>query len=144
MHELSRNKTGGDPRVHYVLADVFSWQPDGHYDVVFFADWLSHVPPGGFDRFWATVRAALAPAGRVFFVDELDDAWKYGDPFRETFANDPSVPVVYRSVSDGRTFRVVKIYWNPEELRSTLGAMGWDAEVHPAGPFFWAEALPVA
>lgn len=143
MHELSRIKTGGDPRVHYVLADVFSWQPNGRYDVVFFADWLSHVPPGGFDRFWATVRAALAPAGRVFFVDELEDAWKYGDPFRETFAGDPSVPVVYRTVSDGRAFRVVKVYWNPEQLWSTLTAMGWDAEIHTAGPFFWAEAVPM-
>jgi hypothetical protein len=84
---------------------------------------FSHVPPGSFHRFWATVRAALAPAGRVFFVDELDDAWKPGHPFRETFANDPSVPVVYRSVSDGRTFRVVKIYWNTEKLRSTLAAL---------------------
>jgi hypothetical protein len=73
----------------------------------------------------------------------LDDAWKYGDPFRETFAKDLSVPVAYRSVSDGRTFRVVKVYWNPEELRSTLGAMGWDAEMHTAGPFFWAEARPI-
>jgi SAM-dependent methyltransferase len=142
MHELSRSKIGGDPRVHYVLADVFSWQPDGRYDVVVFADWLSHVPPGGFDRFWATVRAALAPAGRVFFVDELEDAWKYGDPFRETFATDPSVPVVYRSVSDGRTFRVVKVYWNPENLRSALSALDWDTEIQTAGPFFWAEGRP--
>ena len=143
MHELSRIKTGGDPRVHYVLADAFSWQPDGRYDVVFFADWLSHVPPKGFDRFWAMVRGSLAPAGRVFLVDELEDAWKYGDPFREIFANDPSVPVVYRSVGDGRTFRVVKVYWNPEELRSTLAAEGWEAEIHTAGPFFWAETVPM-
>ena len=124
MHDLSRIKTVGDPRVHYVLADVFTWHPDGRYEVVFFADWLSHVPPGSFHRFWATVRAALAPAERVFFVDELDDAWKYGHPFRETFANDSSVPVVYRSVSDGRTFQVVKVYWNTEKLRSTLAAVG--------------------
>jgi SAM-dependent methyltransferase len=142
MHELSRIKTGGDPRVHYVPADVFSWQPDGRYDVVFFADWLSHVPPEGFDRFWATVRAALAPAGRVFFVDELEDAWKYGDPFREIFAIDPSVPVVYRSVSDGRIFRVVKVYWNPGDLGSKLAALGWNTEIHTSGPFLWAEARP--
>jgi SAM-dependent methyltransferase len=142
MHELSRKKTGGDPRIRYLQADVFSWQPGGRYDVVFFANWLSHVPPGRFHLFWETVRATLAPAGRAFFVDELEDAWRYEDGFREDFVDDPSVPVVRRSLPDGRTFLVVKVFWNPEELRSTLGALGWGAEIHTAGPFFWAEALP--
>jgi SAM-dependent methyltransferase len=141
MHELSRSKTGRDPRVRYLRADVFSWEPDGRYDVVFFANWLSHVPPGRLHRFWETVRAALAPAGRVFFADELEDAWRHDERFRETFADDPSVPVVTRSLPDGRTFRVVKVFRNPEELRSTLAAMGWDVEIHTAGPFFWAKAL---
>jgi SAM-dependent methyltransferase len=142
MHELSRRKTGGDPRVRYLRADVFSWAPDGRYDVVFFANWLSHVPPGRLHRFWEMVRAALAPGGRVFFADELEDAWRHNERFRETFAGDASVPVVHRSLPDGRTFRVVKVFWNPGELRSTLDAMGWDVEIHTAGPFFWAEALP--
>jgi protein-L-isoaspartate O-methyltransferase len=140
MHELSRRKTGGDPGVRYLLADVFGWEPDGRYDVVFFANWLSHVPSGRFLRFWDTVRAALAPAGRVFFADELEDAWRDEEVFREDFGDDPSVPVVRRSLPDGRTYRVVKVFWNPAELRSRLGALGWGVNVHVAGPFFWAEA----
>ena len=89
------------------------------------------------------MRAALAPAGRVFLADELEDAWRREELLYEDFAVDPSVPVVHRSLDDGRTFRVVKVFWNAEELRSTLAAMGWEVEVHPAGPFFWAEAPPV-
>jgi SAM-dependent methyltransferase len=142
MHELSRGKIGENPRIRYVCADVFSWEPDERYDVVFFASWLSHVPPEMFHRFWETVRSALAPEGRVFFVDEMVGAWRYGEVFRETFAGDPSVPLVLRSLPDGRTFRVVKVFWNTEELRSTLGAIGWDVEIHTTGPFFWAQALP--
>ena len=84
-------------------------------------------------------RAALAPAERVFLADELVEIQEL---FRETFAGDPSVPVVRRSLLDGRTFRVVKVFWNPEKLRSTLDAMGWGVHIHTAGPFFWAEALP--
>jgi SAM-dependent methyltransferase len=140
MHELSRAKIGDDPRVRRVTADVFSWNPDVQYDVVFFANWLSHVPPGRFRRFWETVRAALAPAGRVFVVDEIEDAWRH-EVLREEFVSDPSVPVVSRSLADGRSFRVVKQFWNPAELRAALLAMGWDAEVHPAGPFFSAQAV---
>src|SRR5687768_14062731 len=67
MHELARKRTGGDPRVRYFQTDVFAWQPDGRYEVVFFANWLSHVPPRRFHRFWEIVGTALVPAGRVFF-----------------------------------------------------------------------------
>jgi ubiquinone/menaquinone biosynthesis C-methylase UbiE len=56
MHQQSRRKLGDDPRVRYIEADVLSWAPDRYYDVVFFSNWLSHVPPGRFDHFWATVR----------------------------------------------------------------------------------------
>jgi 2-polyprenyl-3-methyl-5-hydroxy-6-metoxy-1,4-benzoquinol methylase len=142
MHELARTRTGADPRVRYVLADVFSWQPDGRYDVVFFANWLSHVPPGRFHRFWETLGAALDPAGRVFFVDELADAWRYEDLFSEDFVDDPSVPVVRRALPDGRTFRVVKVFWEPDDLRARLSDLGWRAEIHTAGPFFWGDAVP--
>jgi demethylmenaquinone methyltransferase/2-methoxy-6-polyprenyl-1,4-benzoquinol methylase len=109
--------------------------------VVFFANWLSHVPPGRFHQFWGTVRAALALAGRVFFADKLEDAWRYDELFRETFADDPSVPVVPDVCRTAGPSEWFKVFWNPGELRSTLGAMGWDVEIHTAGPFFWAEAL---
>jgi len=140
MHELSRAKIGDDPRVRRLTADVFSWDPDVRYDVVFFANWLSHVPPGRFRQFWETVRAALAPAGRVFVVDEIEDAWRH-EALHEEFVAGPSVPVVNRSLADGRRFRVVKQFWNPAHLRAALLALGWEAEVHPAGPLFWAEAV---
>jgi 2-polyprenyl-3-methyl-5-hydroxy-6-metoxy-1,4-benzoquinol methylase len=32
-------------RVRFIEADLFTWQPDGRYDPVFFSAWLSHVPP---------------------------------------------------------------------------------------------------
>jgi SAM-dependent methyltransferase len=142
MHDLGRAKTGGDPRVRYLTGDVFSWEPDATYDVVFFANWLSHVPPGRFERFWETVRAALAPQGRVFFTDEIEDAWKREELLREDFVVDPSVPVVNRSLPDGRNFQVVKVFWNPDDLGAALRAIGWEAVIHPAALLYWAEASP--
>jgi hypothetical protein len=67
----------------------------------------------------------------------------YEDIFWEDFVDDPSVPVVRRAVRDGRTFRVVKVFWEPDDLRSALSELGWQAEVHTAGPLFWAEAIPM-
>src|SRR5205823_5635090 len=55
--------------VEYVVADVFAWTPPQRYDVVFFSFWLSHVPRARFDAFWSIVETALAPGGRVCFLD---------------------------------------------------------------------------
>jgi 2-polyprenyl-3-methyl-5-hydroxy-6-metoxy-1,4-benzoquinol methylase len=138
MHDQAAVKINRDPRVRFILGDVFSWEPDTQYDVVFFANWLSHVPPKRFERFWATVGNALRASGRVFFIDELLDAWRQ-EHLSEEFIGDADAPVVHRSLRDGRRFRVVKVFWDPEELESKLRELGWHTEVHQAGPFFWAE-----
>lgn len=139
MHQESRRKLGGDTRIRYVEADVLTWEPDRSYDVVFFAAWLSHVPPTMFDTFWETVRHALAPGGRVFFTDEIEDAWRNEEHLHEEFVHDPSVPVVRRPLLDGRSFNIVKKFWNPEELENRLTGLGWDIKVHAVGPFYWGE-----
>jgi SAM-dependent methyltransferase len=138
MIRAARAKVGDDRRVRFVRADVFSWRPDRRYDVVVFANWLSHVPPAAFDAFWDVVGAAIHhPDGRVFFADELEDAWRH-DALSEEFVGEASLPVVRRSVLDGREFRVVKVFWNPTELTERLAELGWDMDIHPVGPFFWA------
>ena len=137
MHEQSRKKIR-DERVRYIERDVFSWEPDDTYDVVFFANWLSHVPPSAFEQFWAIVERALAPEGRVFFVDEVGDAWRNED-LREEFVQGPTVPIVRRPLKDGRTFDVVKVFWEPTELKARLAELGWDINVETSGPFFCAQ-----
>jgi ubiquinone/menaquinone biosynthesis C-methylase UbiE len=139
MHEQARAKIGRDARVRFVKTDVFSWMPDARYDVVFFANWLSHVPQARFVRFWQIVARALRPSGRVFFIDELQDAWRHDD-LREDLATDTDASVVRRSLRDGRSFRIVKVFWEPDALEQELHNLGWDVVVHPVGPFYWAEA----
>lgn len=58
------------PSVQFVQADVFEWRPRRRYDTVFFAFWLSHVPPARLPGFWNTVAAALAPGGKAIFIDD--------------------------------------------------------------------------
>lgn len=138
MHEASRAKLGLDDRVTYVEADVLSWEPDDRYDVVFFANWLSHVPPNSFDNFWGLVATSLAPGGRVAFVDEIKDAWR-NDDFAEEFIDNPSTPLVRRPLRDGRTFNVVKVFWDPQDLEQRLAHLQWNITVHEAGPFYWGQ-----
>lgn len=44
MHDQAQHKIGEGQRVRFLQADIFSWRADRQYDVVFFANWLSHVP----------------------------------------------------------------------------------------------------
>ena len=51
----------GAERVRFIRADLFSWNPEDSYDVVFFGFWLSHVPLERFESFWSMVRRCLRP-----------------------------------------------------------------------------------
>src|SRR5437870_4510661 len=69
-----------------------------------------------YDEFWALVRAALAPDGRVFLVDS-----HRGDG-AHTVPGGPDVEV--RRLLDGREFRIVKRYYEPRALEERLAALG--------------------
>jgi len=128
--------------VEYVEADVFAWKPARRYDVVFFSFWLSHVPEERFEAFWGTVAAALAPGGRAYLIDSAFDptstARDHARPGRDA-------GVVARKLNDGREFRIVKIFWEPQALASRLSALGWSTELaRTANYFVYGEAVPRA
>jgi demethylmenaquinone methyltransferase/2-methoxy-6-polyprenyl-1,4-benzoquinol methylase len=118
--EVNRARVEGD--VEYVVADLFAWKPEEAFDLAFFSFWLSHVPEERFDVFWRTVRSALAPGGRVFLIDSgAGDSAHTGtdqEGERET-----------RSLSDGRTFRIVKRRWPPEELAERVRSLGFELDM---------------
>jgi demethylmenaquinone methyltransferase/2-methoxy-6-polyprenyl-1,4-benzoquinol methylase len=106
-----------------VRADVFEWRPAERFDLVFFSFWLSHVPEELFDEFWGSVRAALAPGGRVFLVDS-----GAGDTAHT--GTDQADWEETRSLADGRTFRIVKRRWTPEELAGHVRPLGFELDLH--------------
>ena len=119
--------------VEYVEADVFAWRPAQRYDVVFFSFWLSHVPEARFAAFWDAVGAALAPGGAAYLIDSAFDP--------TSTAKDHPLPgrdagVVTRKLNNGREFRIVKIFWEPQALASRLGALGWSAELTRTTNYF--------
>ena len=129
---INRERLKSD-RVTYVVGDLFSWVPPrGQFDAIFFGFWLSHVPVAQFDAFWMTVRAALKPEGRVFFVDSLlepESTARDHGPLDES-------GVVRRRLNDGREFNVVKVFYEPEELQRRLAERGWTGWVRSTGRFF--------
>ena len=122
----------GDERIRFVRADVFEWQADRRYDVVFFGFWLSHVPMERFEEFWSRVEGWLEPGGRVFFVDDA-----YRTP--EELIYGEASPIVQRRLNDGSVHRIVKVPHRPEELEGRLRALGWAITVDALSDerFYW-------
>jgi hypothetical protein len=73
------------------------------------------------------LRRLLAEDGRVLFIDEHVDV-------REKEAYVPGAEeIVERRLRDGRTFRVVKNFVNPQALQDRLRDMGWDCKIRRDG-----------
>ena len=124
---LARRRVRGLP-VELLQADVFTWRPPRRFDTVFFAFWLTHVPPARFAGFWSMVAAALAPGGWVCFLDDRHQVHS-----SERFAPDQAAPAVWRPLRDGSEHRVVKVYYRPDELAARLAELGWSAEIRETG-----------
>jgi 2-polyprenyl-3-methyl-5-hydroxy-6-metoxy-1,4-benzoquinol methylase len=137
MIGIAAARTRGE-RVRFVEANIFDWEPDRRYDVVFFGFWLSHVPLERFASFWSFVAGCLEPGGRVFFVD---DAYRTPDELVEG----ESSSTILRRLNDGSAHRAVKVPHRADELEERLARLGWRVEVHPTttGPFYWGAGTPV-
>jgi SAM-dependent methyltransferase len=144
---IARAKVSGLAPVTFLRADVFDLRPIHQFDVVAFGFWLSHVPPGRFERFWTLVRDALRPRGRVFFTDNAvpveqaaaADSRRVDIPWSRTWI-DRGVSI--RTLADGREFPIVKRAWTPGDLEHELAALGWSAVVQEHhGLFIHGEAV---
>jgi demethylmenaquinone methyltransferase/2-methoxy-6-polyprenyl-1,4-benzoquinol methylase len=136
MRDLARAKLqgAGKSNVELRIDDLFTWQPDRAYDVVFFAFWLSHVPERHADRFWRTVRDALRPGGRFFLVDAAR-AVREGNVVHGSSPPREGATEV-RRLEDGREFRIVKRSFDLDRLARDLREHGLDASFVELGEFF--------
>lgn len=134
MLEINR-ATVNDPRVSYECVNLFEWEPTQEYELVFMAFWLSHVPDAQFDLFLERVRRALKRHGTVFILDEPRGT-KNVIPTNEN--------VQARTLNDGRTFHIVKAYYDPAELRERMLQLGFvRVEISRGDYFFWLRATTV-
>lgn len=111
-------------------------------DVVFFSFWLSHVPRSRFSAFWSLVRSCLAPGGRVFLIDNRRDPHPGGgltDPY--VVRSGPDLDL--RRLHDGRRYQVVEVYYEPGELQSLLGRLGWSTTIDATRWFIFGHGCPV-
>jgi len=109
----------GDERITYQQVDLFQWQPEGKYDLVFFANWLSHVPPNALDDFLKKVCASLRTGGCLALVDQ------YAPSEADSAIAKEDIYAV-RPLEDGRQFTIVKAFYNLNDLEAKLNALGME------------------
>ncbi len=122
------------PNVRYQQADLFAWQPDQQYDLIFFSFWLSHVPPERLAPFLAMVNRALKPGGRLFLIDSTPDLGSSAKNSPKRSDDDG----IYqkRNLNDGNLYTIVKIYYESTDLRAKLASAGLNADVQTTEHFF--------
>lgn len=118
MLEIARKRLGED-HITYQQADLFHWEPTKEYDLVFFANWLSHVPPESLDDFLNNVRRAIRAGRHIAIVDQyapsVDD---------KTIAK--ADVYATRPLSDGREFTIVKAFYDLAELEKKIERLGFE------------------
>lgn len=130
--EINRRKLGAT-NIEYRLVDLFSWQPDAEYDLVFFSFWLSHVPPTLVDSFLAKVSKSVRVGGQVFIIDSRFEPTSTAK--NHILENDGDIYIT-RKLNNEQEFKIVKIFYQPEELRDKLTQLGFHAEVKVTDNYF--------
>ena len=136
--DLNRDRVGRHD-VDYFVADLFRWQPQRTYDVVFFSFWLSHVPRSRFAAFWSLVRSCLAPGGRVFLIDNRNDPHPTRE-FKDPYVVHRDADLDLRCLHNGSKYHVVEVFYEPMELQSLLGHQGWTTTLDATRWFIFGEA----
>jgi demethylmenaquinone methyltransferase/2-methoxy-6-polyprenyl-1,4-benzoquinol methylase len=129
---IARNQAKvADPRVDYLVADLFAWEPDRAYDLALCAFWLSHVPPDILTAFVMKLRRMVRPGGQLCVMDEPASSLARRDP------ND-SATREERSLQDGRKFDIVKVYYAPATLAELCERAGFAQVAIRQGDYFYS------
>jgi trans-aconitate methyltransferase len=125
----------GNAVVQFQQADLFQWQPRQQYDLVFFANWLSHVPPQRLAAFLGTVARAVRPGGSLALVDQYAPM----PEDREIIVRDAKEGAIYakRSLLNGQTFLIVKVFYDLQSIENRLDALGFAVTVHKLDDIFF-------
>lgn len=140
MIEINRQKLNNAPNVEYQQLDLFSWQPDKQYDLVFFSFWLSHVPPTEVDAFLSKVYNSVLPGGKVMIIDSY---FEITSTAKDHLLEKNEI-YQKRRLNDEREFQIFKIYYQPDVLANKLTQAGFQAEAKLTDTYFiYAQGVKV-
>jgi hypothetical protein len=87
------------------------------------------------------VRSCLSLRGRVFLIDNHRDPLPHRiieDPYVLQYQPDRHI----RHLGDGRGYNVVKVLYEPDELKRLLHGLGWAAQIMATRWFLYGSVHP--
>jgi demethylmenaquinone methyltransferase/2-methoxy-6-polyprenyl-1,4-benzoquinol methylase len=121
------------PVVSYELVDLFKWEPQQQYELVFFSFWLSHVPPELLTAFLNKVYRATKPGGRCFLIDSRLEPTSTA---KDTPLHNIEHIYYTRKLNDGSFYKVVKIFYEQAGLSESLSATGFVPDIKVTPHYF--------
>src|SRR5437660_5834594 len=109
MLTLAQQKVGRNAPVSYHQVDIFQWEPGQPYDLVFFANWVSHVPPKDLDTFLNKVSRAVRKGGYVAIFDQSTPMLEDRQIMKE---GEEGRIYAQRPLRDGKVFTIVKVFYD--------------------------------
>ncbi len=131
MLAINQAKVQSD-HVTYIQADLFTWQSEQQFDMIFFGFWLSHVPSNKLQAFLQGVSQMLKPNGYLFMIDSQRNQTATA---KNQNMLDES-PIHTRILNDGREFQIIKVFYDRDGLQSELAQVNIDADVRLTNEFF--------
>ncbi|BAY66167.1 hypothetical protein NIES22_62800 [Calothrix brevissima NIES-22] len=129
---INRSKLNS-PHIEYQQVDLFTWEPDAEYDLVFFSFWLSHIPPELLISFLTKVYQSVRFGGRLLMIDSRFEPTSTAN---NHILNDDGSIYKNRKLNDGQEFQIVKIFYQPDELQNHLSQVGFIADVKVTEHYF--------
>jgi len=125
-------------RVHYQQADLFQWEPEREYHLVFCANWLTHVPPEELHVFLSRVSRTVHPGGYVVIVDQYAPS----PEDRKIMKTGEGGPIyALRPLRSGKTFTIIKVFYDVTALQAIFTSLGFEARSYQLNEsFFFLEA----
>ncbi|MEH2124554.1 class I SAM-dependent methyltransferase [Nostoc sp.] len=121
------------PHITYQQWDLFTWEPERQYDLVFFSFWLSHIPPIELSSFLQKVSRSVRNGGQIFIIDSRFETTSTAK--NHILKNDGSIYQM-RKLNDGQEFQIVKVFYQPDELKHQLRLAQFNAEVKVTENYF--------
>jgi SAM-dependent methyltransferase len=130
---LARNRSWiGDERVRYVEADLFAWNQDERFDLIFAGFFLSHIPPDRWASFWGNGAKGGSHAAHARVRRRLLGS---GPAEVERSRGGRPRPRAHPRL-DGHAFTIVKRFFRPHELEAAFAEVGLTADVGSTGEHF--------
>ncbi|MCX6832051.1 MAG: class I SAM-dependent methyltransferase [candidate division Zixibacteria bacterium] len=120
----AKRKPLASGNVVFEVADAYSLESMNRvFDVVFAADWWSHVPRSALPKFLGGVHCLLRAGGQAIFLDMM---MKEGFAQEKAYFDDEGNRVSIRALPDGGRFHVIKNFPTEGELREALSPFADD------------------